>query len=71
MLEIKVGYNLLSNIFSFIFNFMQCKIITRNIFLLTLTTLRKSERASNQGIYNEGIKVKVTTKDMKKGDRET
>ena len=50
---------------------MQCKIITRNIFLLTLITLRKSEWASNQGIYNEGIKVKVTTKDMKKGDRET
>ena len=39
------------------------------MFLLTLLALSKSERASNQGIYNQGIKVQVTTKDIKKGDR--
>ena len=53
----------------FILNFMQCKLIIRTIFLFTLLKLSKSERASNQGIYNQGIKVQVTTKDIKKGDR--
>ena len=70
MLGVKVGHNLLSNIFAFIFTFLQCRLIIRNIFLLTLLTLSKSERASNEGIYNQGIKVQVTTKDIKKGDRE-
>ena len=69
MLGVKVGHNLLSNIFAFIFTFLQCRLIIRNIFLLTLLTLSKSERACNQGIYNQGIKVQVTTKDIKKGDR--
>ena len=69
MLGVKVGYSLLSNIFAFIFTFIQCKLVIRNIFLLTLLTLKKSERASNQGIYNQSIKVHVTTKDIKKGDR--
>ena len=55
--------------FSFIFTFIKCKLIIRNIFLLTLLTIRKSERASNQGIYNQGIKLLVTTKDIKKGER--
>ena len=64
MLVVKVGNNLLSNLISFIFTFMQCKFIIRNIFLLTVLNLSKSERASNQG-----IKMKVTTKDIKKGDR--
>ena len=67
MLGVKVGHNLLSNIFSFIFTFIQCRLIIRNIFLLTLLTLSKSERASNQGIYNQRIKVQVITKDVKKG----
>ena len=53
----------------FILNFMQCKLIIRTIFLFTLLKLSKSERGSNQGIYNQGIKVQVTTKDIKKGDR--
>ena len=65
----KDRHNLLRNFFSFIFTFIQCKLIIRNIFLLTVLTLSKSERASNQGIYNQGIKVQVTTKDIKKGDR--
>ena len=69
MLRGKVGHNLLSNISSFIFIFIQCKLIIRNIFLLALLTLSKSERAPNQGIYNQGIKVLVTTKDVKKGGR--
>ena len=64
MLGIKVGHNLLSNFFSFNFTFIQCKLIIRNIFLLTLLTLSKSERASNQG-----IKVQVIATDIKKGDR--
>ena len=34
-----------------------------------LLTLSKSEVVSNQGIYNQGMKVQVTTKDIKKGDR--
>ena len=63
MLVVKVGNNLLSNLISF-FTFMQCKFIIRNVFLLTVLNLSKSERASNQG-----IKMKVTTKDIKKGDR--
>ena len=41
----------------------------RNIFLLTLFTLSKSEGVSNWDIYNQGIKVQVTTKDIKKEDR--
>ena len=69
MLGVKVGHSLLSNIFYFIFTFIQCKLIIKNIFLLTLLTLSKSEGASDQGIYNEGIKVQVTTKDIKKGGR--
>ena len=44
----------LSNILSFIFTFIQCKLIIRNIFLFTLLTLGKSGRASNQGIYSHG-----------------
>ena len=54
---------------SFSSYFHTCQLITRNMFLLMLLTLSKSERASNQGIYNQGIKVQVTTKDIKKGDR--
>ena len=69
MLGVKVGNNLLSNILPFIFTFIQCKLIIRKIFLITLLTLSKSERASNQGIHTQGIKVQVTTKDIKKGDR--
>ena len=69
MLGVNVGHNLLSYFFSFIFTFIKCKLIIRNIFLLSLLTIRKSERASNQGIYNQGVKVLVTTKDIKKGDR--
>ena len=69
MLGVKVGNNLLSNIFSFIFTFIQCKLIITEIFLITLLTLSKSERVSNQGIHNQGIKMQVTTKDIKKGDR--
>ena len=65
MLGEKVEYNLLSNIFCFAFIFIQCKLIIRNIFLLTLLTLSKSERATNQGIYNQGIKVQLTYKDIK------
>ena len=64
MLGVKVGHNLLSSIFPFVFTFMQCKLIIRKIFLITLLTLSKYERASNQG-----IKAQVTTKDIKKGDR--
>ena len=48
----------LSNILSFIFTFIQCKLIIRNIFLFTLLTLRKSGRASNQGIYSHGSKCR-------------
>ena len=69
MLRGKVGHNLLSNISSFIFIFIQCKLIIRNIFLLTLLTLSKSERATNLSIYNQGIKVQLTNKDTKKGER--
>ena len=69
MLGEKVEHNLLSNIFCFAFIFIQCKLIIRNIFLLTLLTLSKSERATNQGIYNQGIKVQLTYKDIKKGER--
>ena len=50
--------------FCSVFTFIQCKLVIRNIFLLPLLTLSKSERASNQG-----IKLQVTTKDIKKGDR--
>ena len=38
ILEVKVGYNLLSNFFSFTFTLMQCKLIIGNIFLLTYFT---------------------------------
>ena len=69
MLRGKVGHNLLSNISSFIFIFIQCKLIIRNIFLLTLLTLSKSERATNLSICNQGIKVQLTNKDIKKGER--
>ena len=50
------------------FTFMQCKLIIRNVYLLTLLTLSKSERVSNQGIYKSGIKAQVTTKDIQKED---
>ena len=66
MLGVKVRQNLLSNIFSFVFTFIQCKLIIANIFLLTLFTLSESEGVSNWGIYNQGIKVQVTTKDIKR-----
>ena len=48
----------LSNILSFIFTFIQCKLIIRNIFLFTLLMLRKSERASNKGIYSHSSKCR-------------
>ena len=35
------------------------------IYFFTYFTLSKYERASNQNIYNQGIKVQVTTKDIK------
>ena len=38
MMGVKFGHNLLSNVFSFIFTFTQCKLIIRNIFLLTFFT---------------------------------
>ena len=62
MLELNVGQ--FSNFGPFILTFIQCKPIIRNIFLLTLLTLSKSERASNQGFYHQGIKVQVITKDI-------
>ena len=34
---VRVGYNPLSNFFSFIFTFAQCKLIIRNMFLLIFT----------------------------------
>ena len=43
-------------------SFIPCKLITRNIFLLTLLNLSKSERALITG-------NQLTTKDIKKGDR--
>ena len=48
LLGVKVEHTLPSNLFPYIFTFIQCKLIIRNIFLLTLLTLSKSERASNQ-----------------------
>ena len=48
----------LSNILSFIFTFIQCKLIIRNIFLFTLLMLRKSEKASNKGIYSHSSKCR-------------
>ena len=68
MLGVKLRHNPLSNFFSLSFIFIQGKLIIRNIILLTLFPLSKSETASNQGIYNQGIKVQGTTKDIKKGD---
>ena len=38
-------------------------------YIFTYFTLSTYERASNQGIYNQGIKVEVTNKGIKKGDR--
>ena len=38
-------------------------------FYLRFLALSKSKRDSNQGIYNRGLKLKVTTKDIKIGYR--
>ena len=68
MLGERLDTTSLITFFSFTFTFMQCKLIIRNVYLLTLLTLSKSERVSNQGIYKSGIKAQVTTKDIQKED---
>ena len=63
MLRVKVGHNLLSNIFFFFLPSYNVSLLSEIYFYLTLS---KSERVSSQGIYNKGIKMHVNTKDIKK-----